>query len=319
MQSFELKNNAALQEVLAAMETERKRIAAAQARGYIVIALGLLLLLAAFGYGIPAAGIVAFIALCITGGVLLYRISAALRTYKESYKRDVIGAALKSFDASLTIRPYEGIAEQEFDRSQLYTRSPDRYNTEDLVSGTAGKTSFYFAEVHAEYKTEYQTKNGRRTEWHDIFKGIIFVADFNKNFKGITCIRPKDWESAIGAWLSKNIFSSGKRDVVTLENADFDKTFVTYSTNQVEARYILTPAMMERIVHLNRRAEYALSLSFNNSRMYIGFPMSRNHFEPPVFRTLLNPQLLEEDTATIGFMYDIVRELDLNTRIWGKD
>ncbi|RZL30066.1 MAG: DUF3137 domain-containing protein, partial [Pedobacter sp.] len=107
--------------------------------------------------------------------------------------------------------------------------------------------------------------------------------------------------------------------VINLESTDFDKTFITHSTDQVEARYILTPAMMERILTLNRNAKNTVSLSFIDSRMYIAFPLNRNYFEAPVFKTLLNPDLLHEDIAIINFMYDIVRELDLNTRIWGKN
>lgn len=316
---FDVKNNVALQNVLAAMEVERKKISAAQTKGYLGIGLGVLLLILGFVLGFPAAGVVALIALGLVGGIILYRIGDELHAYKDAYKQNVIGAALKFLDPSLTLKPYEGILAQEFVYSQLFTKNPDRYKTEDLVSGIAGKTGFYFAEVHAEYKTVHQTKNGTRTEWHDIFKGMIFVADFNKNFKGVTVIRPKDFGAALGAWFSSNLFSFGNKDLVKLENTDFDKAFVTYATDQVEARYILTPAMMERILNLHNSAKYAISLSFIESRMYIGFPLDRNYFEAPIFKTLLNPQLLDDDIAAIKFMYDIVQELDLNTRIWGKN
>ncbi|RZL48032.1 MAG: DUF3137 domain-containing protein, partial [Pedobacter sp.] len=90
-------------------------------------------------------------------------------------------------------------------------------------------------------------------------------------------------------------------------------------TDQVESRYLLTPAMMERILKLNSNSKYSISLSFIQSRMYIGFPLDRNYFEAPIFKSLLNPDLLNDDIYTIKFMYDIVKELDLNTRIWGRN
>jgi len=37
-----------------------------------------------------------------------------------------------------------------------------------------------------------------------------------------------------------------------------------------------------------------------------------------VFKTLLDGKFLEEDLEVIRFMYGIVAELDLNTRIWTK-
>ena len=311
--------NIALQNVLATLEIERKKIAATQKNGYFFIAIGIIVAIAGFVLGLPVpAAIAGFISL-IYGGIILYKISGELKTYEEAFKIQVIGTALKSLDNSLVIEPYRGISADEFENTQIFSESPDRYKTEDLVRGQADKTAFYFAEVHAEYKSEVQTKDGTRTEWHDIFRGIMFCADFNKNFNGVTIIKPKDLFSTMGAWFSKNLFSFGNKDVITLENNEFSKTFITHATEQVEARYILTPAMMERILTLNSNTKETISLSFINSRMYIAFPLSRNYFEAPVFKTLLNPELLNDDITVINFMYDIVRELDLNTRIWGKN
>jgi hypothetical protein len=316
--SFNIESNVALQNVLATMEVERKRIASTQTKGYIFIVVGILLLIAGFFLGFPIPGVIAGLIPIIYGGVLFYKISDALNTYKNTYKNDVIGAALKFLDESLSIQPAQGIEASEFMYTQLFSTEPDRYKTEDLVTGCAGKTRFYFAEVHAEYKTVTQTKNGTRTEWHDIFKGIIFAADFNKRFNGVTIVKPKDFGAAFGAWFSKNLFSFGSKDVIQLESTEFDKTFVTHGSDQVESRYILTPAMMERILNLNHQTKYIISLSFIESRMYIGFPLNRNYFEAPVFKSLLSPETVNEDITTIKFMYDIVKELDLNTRIWGK-
>ena len=315
---FGIDGNVALQQVLATMEIERKKIASTQTKGYIFILLGIAIAVIGFILGIPIPAVIAGLIPLIYGAVLHYKISDSLRAYKNAYKQDVIGAALKFLDESLALQPGAGIDVSEFVYTQLFTQNPDRYNTEDLVTGSAGKTRFYFAEVHAEYKTVTQTKNGTRNEWHDIFRGIIFAADFNKNFNGVTIVRPKGFANALGAWFSKNIFSFGDSDVVKLENPDFDKTFVTYGSDQVEARYMLTPAMMERILKLNHETKYDITLSFIESRMYIAFPLNRNYFEAPVFKSLNNAEALNDDITAIKFMYDIVQELDLNTRIWGK-
>ena len=55
------------------------------------------------------------------------------------------------------------------------------------------------------------------------------------------------------------------------------------------------------------------------SKMYIAFPLDYNYFEAPIHETLLASDLLENDLSIVRFMYDIVHELDLNTRIWGKE
>jgi len=314
-QNFNL--NPAIESVIAELEIQRKKIASTQIKGWGLIVLGA----ACFIIGcILSAIIVAILgfAIFIPGAILLYRIGDDTKIYKNRFKQEVVGAALKSVDQSLTFEPHNGISELEFVNSQLFSTTPDRYHTEDLISGKHEKTSFCFAEVHAEYKTETRTKSGRQVHWHDILKGIIFIADFNKNFNGTTVVRPKDFGSSLGAWFSKNVYAFGDKDVVELENDYFNKNFVTHSTDQVEARYILTPAMMEKISALNDKSAYCVSLSFINSSVYIAFPLDSNYFEPPVFKTLLKPNLLDEDMNVLNFMFGIIKELDLNTRIWTK-
>jgi hypothetical protein len=315
--STNFKLPSAVENVLAELEIQRKKIVSSKLQGWSFIVLGVI----CFGIGsvlsLVILAIVGFI-IAIPGVIILFRLGDTVSLYKSRFKQEVIGAALSSVDKSLTLDPNRGITESEFTSSQLFTTSPDRYSTEDLICGVIGKTSFYFAEVHAEYKTEVQTKNGRQVTWHDILKGIVFTADFNKNFNGVTVVRPKDFGSKIGAWFSKNVYSFGDKNVVELENDGFNKNFVTYGTDQIEARYILTPAMMERINDLNQRSAYTISLSFIGTQMYIAFPLDKNYFEPPVFKTLLKSDLLDDDMSVLTFMYDIVRELDLNTRIWTK-
>ncbi|RYG21025.1 MAG: DUF3137 domain-containing protein [Chitinophagaceae bacterium] len=309
--------NPEIERVIAELEIQRKKIASTKIKGWGFAVLGI----ACFALGcILSTGIAAIIGfvIAIPGAVLLYRIGNDVKTYKSRFKQEVIGATLKTIDEHLTFEPDSGISETQFIHSQLFTTAPDRYHTEDLISGKDQKTSFCFAEVHAEYKTETQTKSGRQVHWHDILKGIVFIADFNKNFNGITVIRPKDFSSSLGAWFSKNIYSFGDKDVVELENDYFSKNFVTHSTDQVEARYILTPAMMEKIGELNARSAYCVSLSFIHSAVYIAFPLAKNYFEPPVFKTLLKADLLNEDMYVLSFMFGIIKELDLNTRIWTK-
>jgi hypothetical protein len=306
-----------VESVLAELEIERKKIASSKIQGWAAVILGV----ASFAIGaLLSQAIVAIIGLVIavSGIIVLFRMGDSVKDYKSRFKQEVVGAALSHIGQSLVIQPLKGIMEAEFRNSQLFTTDPDRYATEDLITGKTDKTAFYFAEVHAEYKTETQTKNGRQVTWHDIFKGIIFAADFNKDFNGVTVVRPKDVGSSIGAWFSKHIYSFGDKNVIDLENEYFMKNFVTYSTDQIEARYILTPAMMEKISDLNNRSAYCVSLSFINSSMYIAFPLDQNYFEPPVFKTLLRPDLLDNDLSVLHFMHDIVLELDLNTRIWTK-
>lgn len=304
-------------DLLTELEAQRRDVSRSQLKSYAIIISGILIIALIFISSelLITAGVGGGI-LLIIGIIFFSKASSKFDKYRHDYKHRVIGAALQSIDESLVLQYDTGLSERHFINSQLFEQRPDRYDSQDQVYGTAGRTSFSFSEVHAEYKTVTQTKNGRQEHWHTIFRGIVFCADFNKNFHGITVVRPNYMGAALGAWIS-TIFSSGS-DVVKLENPAFSKTFAVNSTDQVEARYILTPAMMERLCELNDKTKETISVSFIDTSVYLAFPLSKDYFEPPVFKTLMDPGFLEEDLSVIRLMFSIIGELDLNTRIWGK-
>ncbi|TDQ09387.1 DUF3137 domain-containing protein [Pedobacter metabolipauper] len=314
--------NASLQSALTELEIQRKEVSGVRIKSYSFIAAGIGLAIIGFLFpGLLIAAAIGGLALLITGIVFLSKATDKFNSYRHEFKQRIIAAALKTIDQSLELEYHSGLSEQAFINSRLFAQQPDRYSSQDQIYGSAGKTRFSFSEVHAEYKTVTQTKNGRQEHWHTILKGIVFCADFNKNFHGLTLIKPKDIGSALGAWITDKIplFSTSGKELVKLENPDFDKTFVTWSSDQVEARYILTPAMMEKLCELDSRCRYTISASFTDSCMYIAFPLDKDYFEPPVFKSLLDQTTLNEDISLIRFMYNIIHQLDLNTRIWGKE
>ena len=95
------------------------------------------------------------------------------------------------FGRDFGYNPDDRIAEGRFTEARIFDHHIDRYNGEDYISGTAGKTRFECSEVHAEYKTtSTDSKGNSHTEWHTIFKGLFLIADFNKNFNGLTLVLP---------------------------------------------------------------------------------------------------------------------------------
>ena len=67
--------------------------------------------------------------------------------------------------------------------------------------------------------------------------------DFNKHFNVKTYVLTDTAEKMFG-FLGKKLQSmnSSRDDLVYLENPDFEKQFVVYSSDQIEARYILSPS-----------------------------------------------------------------------------
>lgn len=253
----------------------------------------------------------ALIGICITIGIALFAyiscISSMSQELSTYYKQEVIAKVLKSFCDDAAFTPNQGIDESVFNNSCLFT-SPDRYHTEDLIEGRIGKTEFCCAEVHAEErKTSVNSKGHTRTYWVDIFKGFLFIADFHKDFQGRTTIFRNS--------LIKLSFTGSR---VKLENPDFEKAFDVYSTDQVEARYLLSTSMMERLLALDREFNKNITISFLDSKILIAIPESKNHFEASIWKSFNDLNQLQSDFRTIRALVNIVEELNLNTRIWSK-
>ncbi len=238
-----------------------------------------------------------------------------------AFKAMVVRRIVAFMDPNLRYIPGSMVPQCVFQMSEIYTQGIDRYSGEDLVKGSFNGVELEFSELHAEYKTTTTDSKGRTTtHWHTIFKGVFMAADFNKDFNTRTVVVPDTAESAfgslIGNFLQKMNFSRSGQ-LVKLESPDFEKAFAVYGDDQVEARYILTPSLMERIMALRARFGEGLALSFVGSKLLIAIPSSRNLFE--LDSAVLNsPTGLNQAFFDLSHFLGIVEDLNLETRIWSK-
>lgn len=141
------------------------------------------------------------------------------------------------------------------------------------------------------------------------FRGLFFSIDFNKAFDGETIIVPNA-KKIIEPHLQK----------VELEDITFEKHFDIYSSNQIAARYILTPSFMERLNEFIKTIKLngQFKIIFKENMMYMQIPYSRPLFEPKIFKSLYNIDAAEEYYNDLVFGLGIQEELKLNTYIWSK-
>ncbi|MDQ8003696.1 MAG: DUF3137 domain-containing protein [Pedobacter sp.] len=295
--------------MLEQLEIARKRVARQYILGYSLMCLGMILTVIFFSLHLFGIGLTLFFLCPFVGFVILLLVDDKEKQYKLDFKQNVIANIVEGDDSNLQIDPNSGIGPRDFVESFLFSKKPDLYKTEDLVYGQIGKTTVHFAEVGAQFVYEGNA--------NQIFNGILFCASFNKHFGGLTLVRPRPYTNSLSRWINQNLLTNNK--VVDLENADFNRIFFTQASDQVEARYILTPSLMEKLLELNQYANSTISISFIWSNVYIAFPLNHNYFEAPIFKSLLNADVLEKDLNMLRLMRHVVEELDLNTRIWTKD
>ena len=238
------------------------------------------------------------------------------RQYVKNFKISIIEKIVKSIDENLSYLRTSYIPEFAFKASEIFRHGIDRYRGDDYVKGTLGKTKMEFSEIHAEYITR---DSKGRTQHHTIFKGLFFVADFNKEFKSTTLVLPDVAEKMFGGLGSMfQSWNKGRGQLIKLEDPEFEKMFVVYGEDQIEARYILSTSLMSRIVEFKKKKKRKIHLSFKGSKIYVAVSYTRNLFEPRIFRTLLDFAPIQQYYEDLKMAIDIVEELNLNTRIWSK-
>ena len=245
------------------------------------------------------------------------------RDYHAGFKDKIIPRIVAFVDQRLRYNKAGMVPKEAFMASHLFVDKPGEYSGDDLVSGTLGETAVQFSEVHAKRvdivrrSSSSSSTNRTKKTVTPIFRGLLFVADFNKSFKGTTIVLPDTAQRLFGdmgqALQSLNVQNG---QLIKMEDPAFEKLFVVYGEDQVEARYILSTSLMRRIVDFRNRANQEMRLSFSASKLYVAIPFQRELFEPKIRESLLNISHIQEYYDDLKLLADIVDELNLNTRIW---
>jgi len=292
------------------LEIDRKCVMRLYIISYLIVAL------AAGGFYIATQKIEVAIMSVATMSWVITRITRSkLKSFRGNFKSNIIQSIVTSYNPDWEYSPQSGIHQDVFKDSRIFLTKIDRYHSEDLIDGGLGDTDFHFSEVHAE---SAGSDNG--SNYNTIFKGIFFRADFNKHFNGTTVVLPDMAEKAfgfLGKFLQKHNFR--KEDLVNMEDPVFEKAFVVYGTDQVEARYILSPALMKRFTDFKNALGSKFYASFDGFHINIALPFKKDFFEPAIWSTLYQPARYKEFFTELDFFTSIVEEMNLNTRIWTKD
>jgi hypothetical protein len=267
---------------------------------FLVVGLALLI----FTSDLRGVGVVGVIALVVY--------SSIVRGYSMNFKDQIISKIINFIDANLTYQKTSHISQMEFQNSDLFHYF-NQYDGDDHVEGDivdeeylkqTGKTRschMRFSELNVRKVTGHG-KNRRTTT---IFKGLFFVADFNKSFKGYTKVVP-DCDKYFGQ----------RHDRVKLEDPTFEKYFQVYGDDQVEARYILSTSLMKRITDFREKSDAKIYVAFKHNKIYIAIRYQKNLFEPKVFKTLYDFKSMKDYFEDLELALGIVEDLNLHLKIW---
>lgn len=152
-----------------------------------------------------------------------------------------------------------------------------------------------------------RTKNGSHNV--TVFQGIVILLETNKKFEGKTLVL-KD-----SGWL--NLFKKiGRPERVKLEDVSFERQFEVFSDNQIEARYLLTTAFMERMSEVKKAFQGKnIQFSFFNNKLLIAIETNHNMFEvSSLFRRATNRKMIDRAFEQFASVTEIIDILRLNSK-----
>lgn len=235
--------------------------------------------------------------------ILIAIVSSPMFLYKRKAKNQVMPEFIKYFgDFEYTFM--NCIDDDTIRKSLLF----DRYNThlgDDYFCGCFQEVGMTVSEENLQF-AERQEKS---ISIQKVFNGIIILLEMNKNFAGQTVVL-KD----------KGIFNAFNQikglQKIALEDSLFEKEFEVYSNDQLEARYLLTTAFMERMLKVRQAYKSRkIQFSFFDNKLLIAIDCKKNMFESTsLFRKTTDRKLIDETFEQIISVMAIIELLKLNRR-----
>jgi len=197
-------------------------------------------------------------------------------------------------------------------RSGLFPEAFDRCAGEDLVAGRVGATALRFSEITLTRKRKKSTET--------VFRGIFLVADFPKSFRGRVVLMPDRAERTLGSFgrAFQRLSRFAGLELVELEDPDFERHFACYASDPVEARYLLSPSLMQRLLRFRENTGAPLRLALAEESLLLALPIDRDLFAVPLGRPAVDEATLRAWAGELLFVTGVVEDLDLDTRIWSK-
>jgi len=237
----------------------------------------------------------------LAAGVIAYQPLAKVgKTLKQQY----CAAIAEAIGATFTMGAFSPPA---FERHRALSLVPGfaRSSFEDLFSGSYKNSAFDLYEGHLEQRT---TDSKGRTRYTTVFRGQLIRMHFPREFLGVTIVR-RD----AGVF---NVFGGGKvegrkLERVRLVDSRLEKAFEVYGTDQVEARYLLHPVMMERLLELETKLHgKRLRCAFEGGDCLVAVE-GGNLFEPgDLFKPLVDPararRIVNEISGVFGVMDQVL-------------
>jgi Protein of unknown function (DUF3137) len=278
-----------LKPVLRWLEQDRQQLQ----RQTLMLELGIAVLTGTLGLLAWSVNLEPFVYAILIAAALLAVWAAQLKSKvaPSQSRRQITARFAKALAPKFMTLPNGGINEGDILESQLFTQLLHSFHGSNHLCGQVGSAKLELSEIHV------STQTGQRKP-RALFNGLWIIATFPNSFRTKTLIQPvsDDLESVRPGFRT-----------VKLEEAAFTRFFDVRSEDSVEAQYVLSSRLLNRIKDFGE-GDTELHFAFHAQRLQIGINQAN----------LTGPAFAQALLEALDLAVSLVRELEANTFIWNR-
>ena len=285
--------------VLNQYEDRRERLAKRfKIVAWLILGISIILLAAPFVLTEDVGADLKWVLFIVFMGVFCAAVAYTYMT--DSFKADVknvsVGMLCDYLKWDYQHKDFASLPLEEFSRLGLLPDfgEGDSKQIEDKISGKEGPSSFSLHELHL-------VSGGRSKATK--FQGQILSVDCSRECKGETVVLRNSFISP------SHIDETLKK--VGLIDSKFNSIFNVYSTDQVEARYLLPPDFMQLLIDLETSVDgRKLRFGFSRSKLLIAIETEDRYEMGSIFSPLSAPERNRKVIRELGAITKIINSLD---------
>lgn len=174
--------------------------------------------------------------------------------FNDSFKKRIVLSQLNKSFQNVDFEP-----DNKFDEKEIGRISPfsfNQYNGDDWIEADRGGLHFCRSDISLNYVTETTDSDGSTsTSVKTLFSGALVR---------IACVSP--YQTVL--FVSTKKFHSGIKPNIETESIEFNNRLEAYADDQHNARLLLTPQLIEKLINLDEKAAQSFSLTFSDKYLY---------------------------------------------------
>lgn len=293
-----------MNEELKKIEEKRSRVQK-KIKNVLMVTIPIAIILVIIGFVTKKALPIFVIIAVVVVAIPMLPITSEKNKMKKLFKTNVVKKIIEDTITDVVYMPESGVSLETFLETKMIKR-PDRYHSEDFISGVYNNVKFISSDVKLEERHTTTDSNGHTTtSYETYFKGKFVRIDLIRDLPLIVQVIEKEFLN----------FRITKLEKVETESIEFNKKFKTYATSKQDAFYVLTPQIQEKLLELEKKFPGTIQYSFQNGYLYTYINSSQNEFEinfsKPIDEKLISRIKTE---ATLPCM--IINEFRLDQDKW---